>query len=217
MALTCSRGVILVLSFAALAACKSEAKKAVATATEEARPAAAAQAPGPDAAPAPAPRAPAKPREGGPTAAQCDQFADHTGRFLVESMAPPNANPEQLKYVQSIVKKDRPNQVRFCIEALEVPEVECVLKASDFPALAACERLRRQIPKDMLNRSEVTAEDCERFFVRYKQFMMTEGMAPEQVEKAKDQLIRTCEEKAKPGTIACFLTAATYEEARRCP
>ena len=132
-------------------------------------------------------------------------------------MAPPNANAEQLKYVQSIVKRDRPNQVRFCLEALEVPEVECVLKAGDFPQLAACERLRRQIPKDMLKNNEVTPEDCERFYVRYKQFMMTEGMSPEQVEKAKDQLIRTCEEKAKPGTIACFLTAATYEEARRCP
>jgi hypothetical protein len=69
----------------------------------------------------------------------------------------------------------------------------------------------------MLDRNEVTPEDCERFFVRYKQFMMTEGMAPEQIDANKDQLVRTCEDKAKPGTIACFLTAATYEEARRCP
>jgi hypothetical protein len=212
---------------ATLAACKSEAKKpaATASATTPAPGAPAAAGAGTAATPtaatapdaAPPPRPPAQAREGGPTQEQCEKFADHSGGFLVESMAPPNANAEQLKYVQTIVKKDRPNQVRFCLEALEVAEVECVLKAGDFPALAACERLRRQIPKDLLKNNEVSPEDCERFYVRYKQFMMTEGMAPEQVEKAKDQLIRTCEEKAKPGTIACFLTAATYEEARRCP
>jgi hypothetical protein len=132
-------------------------------------------------------------------------------------MAPPNPDAKQLEYVKDIVKKDRPNQLRFCLEALEVPEVECVIKAADFPTLAACERLRRQIPKEMLKRTEVTTEDCERFYVRYKQFMMTEGKTPEEIEANKDQLIRTCEEKAKPGTIACFLTATTYEEARRCP
>ena len=132
-------------------------------------------------------------------------------------MAPPNADATQLKYVQDMVKADRPNNLRFCLEALETPEVECVVKAADFTALAACERLRRQVPLDMLKRTEVTAEDCERFYVRYKQFMMTEGVPPAQLEADKDQLIRTCQEKAKVGTIACFLTATTYEEARRCP
>ncbi len=208
----------MIAAAAPLAACKSEAKKPAVESTASAGDGAgagkAASAAAPDAAPV---RAAPKPREGGPTQEQCDKFADHLSGFLVESMAPPNANAEQLKYVEGIVKADRANTLRFCLEALEIPEVECAVKATDFPALAACERLRRQVPKEMLGRDEVSAEDCERFFVRHKQFMMAEGVPAAKIDADKDQLVRTCLEKAKPGTIACYLTAATYEEARRCP
>jgi hypothetical protein len=171
----------------------------------------------PPADPGPAAKAAPKPREGGPSMESCEKFADHTGTFVADSLIPPNASEAQKQYAAEFVKQDRDNRLRFCLEALEQKEIDCVLNAVDFPALAACEKHRRQVPADLTKRSELTAEDCERFFVRYKQFMMNDGIPGERVDKDKDQIVRTCLEKAKPGTVACFITAETYEDAKRCP
>ena len=43
------------------------------------------------------------------------------------------------------------------------------------------------------------------------------GAAPAEVERDRDQIVRSCQEKAKMGTIVCFIASPTYEQARRCP
>jgi hypothetical protein len=169
-----------------------------------------------DAAPA-VTRAPAKARPGGPSEATCDKFTEHVGKFIAEGLTRPGASAAEKQYVEKEVRGDHEHTRRFCLEALEQPEIDCVLATSDFNALAGCERLRRQVPKDMLGRSEVNEADCERFFVRHRQFMLAEGTPAEKLDADKDQIMRTCVDKARPGTIACYITAQTYEEARRCP
>jgi hypothetical protein len=156
-------------------------------------------------------------RPGGPSVETCEKFADHTGTFVADSMLPPGATDAQKKYVANVVKQDHGNRLAFCLGALEQKEIDCVLNAVDFPALAECERFRRQVPPDLVNHKEVTQDDCDRFYLRYKQFMMNDGVPSERVEKDKDQITRACMDKAKPGTVACFITAETYEEAKRCP
>jgi len=64
---------------------------------------------------------------------------------------------------------------------------------------------------------EPTAADCARFFARLRQLQLAEGVRPEEIDPDRDQIIRTCQEKAKAGTIACFIASPTYEQARRCP
>ncbi len=171
----------------------------------------------PDAAPAAPQRPEPKEREDGPKRATCETLADHLGGFVTDSMLPANATAEQRAYVEKLVKDDRPNVVRFCLESATPEEADCAIKAADFPTLAACERFRRQVPKDLAKRDEVTPEDCEKVFLRLKQFKIDEGVSADEVDKTKDQIIRACEEKAKPGTVACFISSRTYEEARRCP
>src|SRR5437764_1032782 len=82
---------------------------------------------------------------------------------------------------------------------------------------AACERFRGQVPKDLRDKKEVTEADCQKLFERLRQFKVQDGVPGERVDQDKDQIIRTCLDKAKPGTVACFIASRTYEEARRCP
>ena len=92
-----------------------------------------------------------------------------------------------------------------------------MLAAKDFVTLVACERIRREIPKSMLGHSEPTLEDCELFFDRLRQFKIEQGVPFAEIDKTRDQIVRSCQEKAKIGTIECFLTAQNYDMARRCP
>jgi hypothetical protein len=171
----------------------------------------------PDAAPAAVVLPEPKEREDGPTRATCEELADHLGGFVVDSMVPANATETQRSYAEKLVKDDRPNVVRFCVESATKEEAECVIKAADFPTLAACERFRRQVPKDLAKRDEVTPDDCEKVFTRIKQMKMDEGYAADDIDKTKDQIVRACEEKAKPGTVACIISSRSWEEAKRCP
>jgi hypothetical protein len=198
----------LVLGVALVAACQQQKSQEQPVAAAPAKPIVSI-----DAAPV---AAPAKPRPGGPSEELCEKFTAHVGKFIAEGFTRPGAGTEEKKFVDKQVHADREHTVRFCLEALEEPEITCVLAASDFHALSACERLRRQVPADMLGRNEVNEADCERFFVRHKQFMMGTGVSGLKIEADRDQVIRTCLEKARPGPIACYITAQTYEEARRC-
>lgn len=170
---------------------------------------------------APVAAAPARPepqaRPGGPSRETCERAAAHLGTFVVESMVPQGAGDKEREYVNQLVDAERPNVVRFCLETASVEEMDCVLAAKSFPELASCERFRRQVPADLAKRDEVSEEDCEKLFVRLKQFKLDEGVPGEQIDATKDQIIRACLERAKPGTVACFITAHNYEEARRCP
>lgn len=170
----------------------------------------------PDAAPV-AQRPEPQEREGGPTRAVCEQLADRLATFVVDSMLPADADAEKRAYVEKVAKNDRPNVLRFCLESATPEEAACVVKATDYPTLAACERFRRQVPKDLASRDEVTTADCEKLYERLRQFKIDEGVAAAEIEQTKDQVVRACEEKAKPGTVACFIASRSYEEARRCP
>jgi hypothetical protein len=119
--------------------------------------------------------------------------------------------------VGGILAKDRDFVVHFCLETAVVKEVACLNVAKDFGSLASCERFRREVPTDLVSHKEVTLADCERFFDRLRQFKVTAGVEPAEIDKTKDQIIRACQEKANPGTIACFLASPTYDQARRCP
>lgn len=207
---------IVLVSCAALVACTNENQD---RAAQKAPPAPTAK---PAATTPPAPPPVAKPapltaREGGPSQLQCEHYADRVLSAVVEAKTPPGTSEQDKQRALVALQPERPNHVGFCLAALEVKEVECVVASADFAALAACERWRRQVPDDMKGRTEVNEADCERFFVRYKQYMVETGVPPERVDQDKEQLVRTCLEKATPGTLACFITARSYEEAKRCP
>lgn len=177
-------------------------------------------APTPEAQPArPGPPEPPEPKErpDGPTRAMCDKAAAHLGEFVKRSMVAQGSSESELSYASQLVARDLPELVRFCVEAASREEIDCVLAAQDFPTLAACERFRRQVPKDLADRDEVSESDCAKLFERLRRFRIEAGALAADIDATRDQVIRACLEKAKPGTVACFITARTYEEARRCP
>jgi hypothetical protein len=127
------------------------------------------------------------------------------------------ATAQERAYVSQLIDKDRTQVVRYCLEIAVVKEIECVLAAKNVESLIGCERMRREIPEELAVARELTEADCARFFDRLRQFKLAEGVAPADMDKDRDQIIRACQEKAKPGTVACFIASPTYEQARRCP
>ncbi len=107
--------------------------------------------------------------------------------------------------------------VRFCVETSVPAEAECLLAAKDAKELIACERWRRQVPEGLLEGDEVTREDCELFYFRLRQFRILEGVDPAAIDQDREQIVRKCEDEARPGTLVCFIAAHDYETARRCP
>ena len=107
--------------------------------------------------------------------------------------------------------------LRYCLEIAVPQEIACVVAAKEVDKLVGCERKRREIPEALAVARELTEADCARFFDRLRQFKLIEGVKPEDIDKDRDQIIRSCQEKARPGTVACFIASPTYEQARRCP
>lgn len=176
-------------------------------------PAAAAAA---DAAPATAaPAAPAAARPGGPSVEACEKAADHLKSLVVESVV--GSTAQERAYVAQLIDKDRDKVVRYCLEIAVVKEIECVNAAPKVENLVGCERMRREITPELAMSRELSQADCAKFFDRLRQFKLAEGVAPAEIDKDRDQIIRACQEKAKPGTVACFIASPTYEQARRCP
>jgi hypothetical protein len=151
------------------------------------------------------------------TDAQCHQYADKVIGFVVEGLLPAGADDAARQIQRQKLGSEEEKQLAFCLSALETKEVACVVAATDYNALAACERWRRQIPDDLDKRDKLTEADCERFFVRYRQFMVQDGIPPDAVDKDHARLVKTCLDKANPHTLACFLTAHTYDQAKKCP
>jgi hypothetical protein len=156
-------------------------------------------------------------RPNAPTREQCERAADHLNSFVLSTLVPDDAPEADRKYVAGLTTQRREGIVQFCLETSNVDEANCMIEASDFPTLAACERFRRQVPPDLLERTKVTEADCELFFYKLRQFKIIEGVAPAEIDEDKDKLVATCLEKAKPGTLVCFLAARDYAGAKRCP
>jgi hypothetical protein len=186
---------------------------------------AAAPTPGPTATPAGAPApaaAPALPpqptalatRPGGPTVEACGRAADHLKELVVDTV---EGTREQRAYVEQLVGSSREAVLRYCLELAVPREIECVLAARSFEGLSGCENHRREISEELALRSEPTEADCGRFYDRLRQFRLAEGVSPAEMDRDRDQIIRTCQERARAGTIACFVASPTYEQARRCP
>jgi len=169
-----------------------------------------AKAPPSDAAPA---RLEARP--GGPTVAACQKAAEHLAWLMVDSAV--GATNEQRAYVETMLAREKGTTVQICLQIAVPAEVDCMVAAKDVLTLAACERFRREVPKELTAHAEPTQADCERFFDRLRQFKIQEGAEPAEVDATRDQVVRSCQEKAKIGTIACFLASPTYEQARKCP
>jgi hypothetical protein len=173
--------------------------------------------PSPTPTPTPTPPSPLAARPGGPDLDTCERAADHLAALVEGASLPPNATEAARAYVSGLLQQGRHQVVRFCLETAVPKEIDCVLAAKDATGLSGCERFRREIPKDLAAHTEVTLADCERFFDRLRQFKIEAGVSAAEVDKTKDQIVRTCQEKAKAGTIACFVASPTYEQARRCP
>jgi hypothetical protein len=178
----------------------------------------------PDAAPPPIAKAPPAPdaapvvlraRPGGPTVEACQKAAEHLGSLVVDSAV--GATNAERKYVERMFSRQRGTTVQICLEIAVPAEVACMNAAKDMGTLAACERFRREVPKELIARAQPTQADCERMFDRLRQFKIQEGAEPAEVDATRDQVVRACEEKAKVGTIACFIASPTYEQARKCP
>lgn len=147
--------------------------------------------------------------------AACRQAAAHLGDLVIDAALGPT--PEQRKYLEHMMAKDRDEVVRYCLEVAAPKEIACVLTAKDVPGLAGCDRFRRELPPELLEHKEPSGTDCERLFDRLRGFRIEEGVNPVDIDRDRDQLVRSCQEKAKIGTIACFLASPTYAQARRCP
>src|SRR5262249_9828882 len=169
----------------------------------------------PAAVPDAAPAVQLRPRPGGPTIEACRAAADHLATLIVDSAV--GATNEERAYVESGLAENPGRTLALCVEVAVPKEVECMQAAKDFVTLASCERFRRELPKDLLNRTEPTLADCERFFDRLRQFRIEEGADPDEIDKSRDQAVRACQEKAKVGTLACFIASPTYAQARSCP
>jgi len=147
--------------------------------------------------------------------AACQKAAEHLASLMVDSAV--GATNEQRAYVETMMAKEKGATVEVCLQIAVPAEVECMVAATDVRALAACERFRREIPKELLSHNEPTQADCERMFDRLRQFKIQDGAEPSEVDATRDQVVRSCQEKAKIGTVACFLASPTYEQARKCP
>jgi hypothetical protein len=168
-------------------------------------------APTADAAPVPPPQQ----RPGGPTLDACRRAADHLATLVVDSAI--GATNDERAYVERMQARGRGLAVALCMEVAVPQEAECMQRAKDFGSLAACERFRREVPKDLLAHTEPTQADCERFFDRLRQFRIEDGDDPHAIDATRDQVVRSCQEKAKIGTLACFIASPTYRQARSCP
>jgi hypothetical protein len=190
---------------------------AVAAPPDAAPPVAVAPPAPPDAAPkaAPEPAAALRPREGGPTMQACEQAADHLKELVVNSVV--DSNRKERQYVTRLIEADREGVMRYCLEMAVPREIACVIAAKDMEGLSGCERKRQEIPGELVQHDVPTEADCAKFFDRLRQFKLLEGVEPAEIDKDRDQIIRTCQEKGKAGTIACFIASPTYEQARRCP
>jgi len=177
----------------------------------------------PDAHPAPAPAptpaaAPARElaaRPLGPSLPTCEKAADHLAALVEDSALAPT--PDQRAYIQHVLGRDRPTVVRYCVEVAVPKEIDCLLKAKEVADLFGCDRFRREIPPGLVEHTEASHEDCEHLFDRLRGFQVEQGTDPETLDKDREQVIRTCQEKAKVGTIACFIASPSYEQARHCP
>ncbi len=156
-----------------------------------------------------------RPRVGGPTLEECQKAAEHLASLIIDSAV--GASNEERAYVEGVLAGQRGKTLAVCVEVAVPKEVECMKAAKDFVSLASCERFRRELPKDLLSRTEPTQADCERFFDRLRQFRIEEGTDPDEIERSRDQVVRACQEKAKIGTVACFIASPTYAQARSCP
>jgi hypothetical protein len=128
-----------------------------------------------------------------------------------------DASKAEREYVARLIGANRSSVMRYCLELAVPKEIECVVAAKSFDGLAGCENRRREISEELVAHSEPTLADCEKFFDRLRQFKVAEGVSPKEIDKDRDQVVRSCQEKARAGTIACFIASPTYEQARRCP
>ena len=145
----------------------------------------------------------------------CEKAADHLKTLFLK--IDPGSTEAQLAYGKQVLDANRENVVRYCLEVAAVPEIECVLAAKTTDGLVGCERKRRSVDEKLATATELSEADCTRFFDRLRQFKTAEGVPAEEVDRDRDQIIRACQEKANPGTVACFIASPTYEQARRCP
>jgi hypothetical protein len=158
---------------------------------------------------------PARARPLGPGVAECEQAADHLAALVEDSALGPTA--EQRAYLEHVLSHDRAQVIDYCVQLAVPKEVECIRAAKEVPGLFGCERFRREVPSDLAERRELTRADCERFYDRLRGFKLEEGASPAEVDNDRDQIIRACQDKAKVGTVACFIASPSYEQARRCP
>jgi len=129
----------------------------------------------------------------------------------------PGSSAEERAYAKKLTASGREGVMRYCLEIAVPKEIACVSAAKTTEGLVGCENFRRELTEELVAHTEATEADCARFFDRLRQFKLAEGATPDEVDKTRDQIIRTCQERAKPGTIACFIASPTYEQARRCP
>ena len=178
----------------------------------------------PDAAPPPIAKAPPAPdaapillraRAGGPTVEACQKAAEHLASLVVDSAV--GISNAQRAYAETMLSRQQGRTVQICLEIAVPAEVACMNVAKNIGTLAACERFRREVPKELTAHTEPTQADCERMFDRLRQFKIQDGAEPAEVDATRDQVVRACQEKAKVGTIACFIASPTYEQARKCP
>jgi hypothetical protein len=158
---------------------------------------------------------PLKAREGGPSLETCARAADHLKQVLLT--IDPGSTEAQLEYGRKVLEANRERMMRYCLEVAVVEEIECILAAKEASGVVGCERMRQTVDERLATAKELTEADCARFFDRLRQFKVSEGVRPEEIDRDRDQIIRACQEKARPGTVACFIAAPTYEQARRCP
>jgi hypothetical protein len=196
------------LLLALLAACGS---KAAAPTPDAAAPDAAGAG-----APTPIPL-PIAERPHGPTRAACESLIAHMKDALIQS-DPSLSSAEQKAYAAGVLKEYAPRGLGYCLQIASAKEVDCLIAAKSTEEMTKCERFRRELPADLVERDQVTLGDCELLFDRLRQFKIEEaGVAPVELDATRDQIIRSCVEKAKVGTVACFLASPSYEQARRCP
>jgi len=173
-----------------------------------------------DAGPGAAPAARALPtaeRPLGPTRAACDRAVTQIGKVLAAAN-PASQSQEQRAYADAFLARMKPRGLGYCLQLAVPKEVECLATAADRTEMATCERFRREVPTDMLDRNDVTELDCARLFDRLRQFKLEEeGADPAEIDQTRDQIVRACQEKGKLGTITCFLASPSYAQARRCP
>jgi hypothetical protein len=160
---------------------------------------------------------PLQQRPNGPSIKACEQAAAHLGELVIQATAPSGLTDKEMTYVTAMSHANREQIISLCLQTAAVKEIDCVLAAKTIADVGGCERFRREVPEDLAEHREVTDKDCARFFDRLRQFKIEEGADPAEIDKTRDQIIRACEEKAKPGTIACFIASPDYAHARLCP